>query len=467
VRAFDLVSAAAKRAVSMSRHFDTIAALATPHGTSAIAVVRASGPDTIAIARELCGTLPHPRRARHVDYRSREGTLVDDVLVTFFEGPASYSGEHTLEIGCHGNPFIAQTILEDLVSRGCRLAEPGEFTKRAFLNGRMDLSQAEAVMDLIQARSERALAAANQQLRGALRNRIEALVAALLRVLAQIEAYIDFPEEDLPAEDRLKTRRELELVILATNELYATSRYGDLLREGVKTVIIGAPNAGKSSLLNALVGRARSLVSDEPGTTRDFIEETVVIGRSNVRLIDTAGLNPTPGRVEQLGIEQTMERISEADLFLLVVDVSDPNAAPLPSDVIATLPADRTLVVQNKCDLVAPPLLAEPLRRLDRVGISALTGLGIEELRSRIASKIATLATEPPDGVAVNARHAAALIGAREDLSAATAKMDQNEPVELLASDLRSALARFGEITGRIDNERMLDQLFATFCIGK
>jgi tRNA modification GTPase len=286
----------------MPRPTDTIAALATPVGTAAIAVVRASGPDTARLAREIFGATPPPRVATHSDYRDRAGVVVDDVLVTFFAGPRSYTGEDSLEVSCHGNPFIAQKILEDLFARGCRPAEPGEFTQRAFLHGQMDLSQAEAVMDLIHARSEKALAAANQQLRGSLGRQMNALIDRLLQVLARVEAYIDFPDEDLPPEDRVLVARELTQLTRETDRLLATSHYGQMLRDGIKTVIVGAPNVGKSSLLNRLVGSERALVSPEPGTTRDFIEERILVGPHCLRVIDTAGLNPSPAPLEKLGM---------------------------------------------------------------------------------------------------------------------------------------------------------------------
>ena len=256
----------------MSPSIDCIAALATPMGTSAIAVVRASGPQVPELVQAIFGSAPPPRSAQHADYRNAGGVLLDDVLFTWFAAPNSYTGQDTLEISCHGNPFIAQKILEDLLARGCRSAEAGEFTQRAFLNGRMDLSQAEAVMDLIHARSERALLAANQQLRGSLGKRMNELTTILVNSLAQIEAYIDFPEEDLPQENRQALIQEVEKLISGTRQLMATNRYGEMLRDGIKTVIVGEPNAGKSSLLNRLVGRERALVSPEPGTTRDYLE---------------------------------------------------------------------------------------------------------------------------------------------------------------------------------------------------
>jgi tRNA modification GTPase len=453
----------------MPRPADTIAALATPVGTAALAVIRITGPDTKRLAREIFGVTPPLRLARHGNYRDHGGTLVDDVVCTFFEGPRSYTGEDSLELSSHGNPFIAQKILEDLFARGCRPAEPGEFTQRAFLNGRMDLSQAEAVMDLIYARSERALSAANQQLRGALGRRMIGLVDGLLGVLARIEAYIDFPDEDLPPEDRSSVLRELERLTRETDELLATNHYGELLRDGIKTVIVGPPNVGKSSLLNRLVGRERALVSPEPGTTRDFIEERIIVGAHCLRIIDTAGINPSPTTLEKLGMEKTLERAAEADLFLLVLDATQAEPT-LPAPLLLKLRPETALIVLNKTDLVvkeSPRLRMLPLD-VASVRISALTGTGLGQLTEEIEMKAESF--QPKIGselIAVNARHAHALSRARNGLRAASAKLSSNGPVELLASDLREVLDAYGEISGKVDNERMLDQLFATFCIGK
>jgi len=451
----------------MPRHTDTIAALATPTGTSALAVVRVSGPDTKRLVREIFGETPPPRAVERGDYHEQGGALVDDVLFTYFEGPRSYTGEDSLEVSSHGNPFIAQKILADLFARGCRSADPGEFTQRAFLNGRMDLSQAEAVMDLVHAHSERALAAAHQQLRGSLGRRMEELVNGLLAVLARVEAYIDFPDEDLPPEERSFVSNELARLSLETNRLLATSRYGEILRDGVKTVIVGAPNVGKSSLLNRLVGRERALVSPEPGTTRDYIEERVVVGPYCLRMIDTAGLNPSPAPLERLGIDKTLERAAEADLFLLVFDSTQPPPV-LPADLAAKICQHTSVIVLNKIDLynsMSPPL-TQP--GIPVVRMSALTGEGLENLTIAISRCAEYFRREAGgDAIAINARHAHALGQAGDFLRDAQRKLLANSQTELLASDLRGVLAAYGEIAGKIDNERMLDALFATFCIGK
>lgn len=451
-----------------SFYADTIAAPATPPGISAIAVVRVSGPACTPLSCEIFKTALPPRSACHHDYTDATGKVLDDVLVTFFKAPHSYTGEDVLEISTHGNPLIAQLVLADLFNRGCRAAEAGEFTRRAFLNGRLDLSQAEAVMDLIHARSDRAIAAANQQLRGSLGQHLARLTDELLLALARIEAYIDFPEEDLPQEDRAIVADILKNVLRGTQRLLATHRYGDLLREGIKTVILGEPNAGKSSLLNALLGRERALVSDEPGTTRDYLEETVIVGPHCLRLIDTAGLNPTPGTVEALGIKKTYERIAESDLTLLVLDATHP-APSLPDEVARRLDPGTTLVVLNKIDLLhgtAPK--ATPPENLTHILLSTLTHEGLTELEARITEIADRLQPDDTgDQIAINARHADALRRATDCLDTALHNLNTQGPTELLASDLRGVVDAFGDIAGRIDNEAMLDRLFSTFCIGK
>lgn len=453
----------------MSSDRETIAALATPVGTSAIAVVRASGRTCAELVIALTGRELTPRVAHRCDYRDRESRTVDDVLVTYFRGPHSYTGEDSLEISCHGNPFIAQKILEDLLGRGCRAAQAGEFTQRAFLNGQLDLSQAEAVMDLIHARSERALAAANQQLRGALGQRMAELIGRLVNVVARIEAYIDFPEEDLPAEDNLAMRADIAGLVEETKRLVATNRYHEILRDGLKTVILGAPNAGKSSLLNRLVGRERALVSAEPGTTRDFIEERIIVGPHVLRLIDTAGLNPNPGAVEAMGIEKTREQATAADLILWVHDASLDTPEVRPGDVVGSAAAEKAILVLSKKDLIGGEGIEfDWVSFAHAVAVSAKTGEGMENLVSEIVAFADRFGRESgEETVAVNARHAEALRRAGGSLTAAHEKLQSGTAAELVASDLRDALEAYGEIAGRVDHERVLDQLFASFCIGK
>ena len=445
---------------------DTIAALATPVGTAAIALLRASGPDVRNLVTELFGGVLLPRTAVHADYRDLRGLLLDDVVYTYFAGPNSYTGEDSVEISCHGNPYIAQRILEDLFQRGCRAAEAGEFTKRAFLNGRLDLSQAEAVMDLIQARSERALTTANQQLRGSLGRHMESLLARLIKILAQIEAYIDFPEEDLPPEDCRAVAAELEALCRDARRLIATNHFGGILRDGLKTVIVGAPNAGKSSLFNRLVGRERALVSSEPGTTRDYLEERILLGPHLLRLIDTAGLNAEPSSLEGRGIQKTIEQAGTADFFLWVIDSTSPLPS-LPESVAKKMTFTNTVAVLNKNDLPAAQMdigkIVFPV-----VKISAVTGAGLEALEDIVIRLTDSFCITTGDEIiAINARHTQAVEQALACLVAAQESLAVKKPIELAASDLRGAMEAFGEISGRVDHEKILDELFASFCIGK
>ena len=449
----------------MSFPTDTIVALATPVGTSAIAVVRASGPEVPVLTQTIFQESPTPRVARHSDYRDVNGQLIDDVLFTYFAGPNSFTGEHSLEISCHGSPFIAQKIFEDLLARGCQPAEAGEFSRRAFVNGRMSLSQAEAIMDLIHARSDAALTAANQQLRGALERRMNDLCAQLVKILANIEAYIDFPDEDLPADDRRRILNQLGELITGTKQLLATSHYGEILRDGIRTVIIGEPNAGKSSLLNRLVGRERALVSPQPGTTRDYLEERIIVGTHSLRLIDTAGLNLTPAELERQGIEKALEQAAQADLFLWVLDSTRP-IPELPPLIAQRMTSTNAIAVYNKTDLPESKPPADP--KFPSVRISALNGSGLEELRSAVTKLAENFQVFVGDEqIAINARHSHALSLARVCLESAQAQICAGGFSELIASDLRGVLGFFGEISGKIDNEKILDQLFATFCIGK
>ncbi len=417
----------------------------------------------------MLGSAPPPRSATHGDYRDVGGAVVDDVVATLYLGPNSYTGEDSLEISCHGNPLVARKILADLLARGCRPAGPGEFTQRAFLNGRMDLSQAEAVMDVISARSDRALEAARQVLRGALGRHMAALVDGVVGALSTVEAYIDFPDEDLPPEDRARLARLVDGILKGAEQLLATERTGALLREGITTVILGEPNAGKSSLLNRIVGSERAIVSPEPGTTRDFIEERASVGPHGLRLVDTAGLNPGASGLEKLGVSKTLERAGIADLFILVLDATRPTP-PLPAEVVARINSSNTLVALNKADLLPAGgvPMAKPPAGLSAMEVSALSGAGFDALLAeleRLAGGIQTTVGE--ERIAINVRHAHYLSEARACLAAAAEKIGTAGPAELVASDLRGALDAFGEISGKVDNERMLDQLFASFCIGK
>ena len=448
---------------------DTIAAIATPKGESAIALLRVSGPECAALTSSIFDrqSAPLPRKSIHGTYRSKAGTALDDVVYTFYRGPKSFTGENTLEIASHGNPLLTARILEDLVSRGCRQADPGEFTKRAFLNGRMDLTQAEAVMELIQARSEKALKAAHNQLRGAFGRQLAELKEQLLANVAMIEAYIDFPEEDLPPEQKAAQVTSVQNVSTYCSRLMDSSKYAAFLRDGVKTLIIGAPNAGKSSLLNCLLGFDRAIVSEEPGTTRDFLRERIIIGEHSIQLMDTAGLRESATGIEKEGIRRSIELADEVDVYLLVEDSMEPHPT-LPDEIKAHLNRDNCILIRNKSDLSGANRDRGGLDAYEVVAVSAKSGDGLEDLKEALLRLIEErFSSDEDDMVLVNARHNAALAELKECLESALGKFEIDEAAELIASDMRGALDAIGRILGRIDNEEMLDTLFSTFCIGK
>lgn len=449
---------------------DTIVAAATPAGESALAIVRLSGPLCTGISEEFAGDRPVlPRKAFYGAYKAADGVLLDRCVFIPYPAASSYTGEDMLEISCHGNPLIVRQIVDDLLRRGCRPAEPGEFTRRAFLNGKMDLTQAEAVQDIISARCEAALEAARRQLDGSVGTAVNALLDKLLHVVAYTEAYIDFPEDDLPPESSEGPIAELVALQKAAKLLIATAPYSAMLRDGAKTVIAGLPNAGKSSLLNALVGEDRAIVSAEPGTTRDYIEERLLVGRHLLRVVDTAGLRIGAGEVENKGIEKSLNQIEHADIVILVLDSTTPLPyREVPEQVQKLSNRAGLIVVENKCDLPDSVKLSDIMPDAKHVRISALNGDGVEELRGVIAQTIESSCRVPgQDDVLVSARHAEALRSMSDNIALALEKMRSHEPAELAASDLRAALSALEQIVGRVDHERVLDLVFSSFCIGK
>ncbi len=447
---------------------ESIVALSTPAGESAIAVVRVSG----SICHQLVTKVfdspsPCPRKAVLAEYIDLEGKSVDQVVYIFYAENASYTGEEMLEINCHGNPFIIQNMIEDLLARGCRIAEPGEFTKTAFLSGRMDLSQAEAVLDLIHACSEKALEVARKQLDGSVGNKVNQLIDKLLGMIANLEAYIDFPEEDLPTEDKSGPLKELVTLRVEMERLISTSHYSTILHEGVKVVIVGPTNAGKSSLLNALTGEDRVIVSQEPGTTRDFVEEPIMLGSYIIRLIDTAGFQKPGSDIERMGIDKSMGQLEQADFVLVTLDGTLP-CPPKLLELQNKLKPGRALIIENKIDLPNRQDHRQTFPQFPHCEASALTGEGIDELKKQLLETLETNLEVPgEDRIVVSARHAGAFKMAQKGLDEALRKLPKGEAIELVVSDLRSSLHSLGEIIGKIDNERMLDKLFSKFCIGK
>jgi tRNA modification GTPase len=460
--------------LSMTKSTDTIAAPATAPAESALALVRLSGPLCPEIARDalLRQTPPPPRRATFGVWRDTRGEPLDQCVLTLYAAPHSYTGEPILEIACHGNPLIVSRLLRDCLARGCRSAEPGEFTRRAFLNGRLDLAQAEAVADTIRARSDRALAVAQRLLGGELGRKVAAWSDRLLGALAALEAYIDFPEEDLPPEERGGPAGELRALAAELSRAADTARHEAVLRDGARVVIAGAPNAGKSSLLNALLGEERALVSETPGTTRDFIRERLSVGAHCVQIVDTAGLRPLASggadtETERLGMARSREQMVGADFCLLVVDAS--TAPPdLPPDLRAALPSARAMLVLNKTDLPPHPAISALWPELPRAALSAKTGAGVAEFKALLAETLEREGVLPDGGeLVVGTRHADLLRQAAAHLEKAADTLRDSTSTELAASDARLALEALGGITGRVDNEQMLDKLFSSFCIGK
>ena len=449
---------------------DTIVALSTPVGESALAVIRLSGPQCPILFKALIGDKKEsiPRHANLVKYISINGLHLDDCVVTYFENERSFTGNATLEITPHGNPLIIQNILEDLYARGCRPAEPGEFTRIAFLNGKLDLSQAEAIADLIRARSDRAIEIAQRQLHGSIGRKMSELTDNVLSIMAQVEAYIDFPEEDLPGENVAGPAQQLGTVLKQLNQLIQTQQYSAILHEGIKTLIVGEPNVGKSSLINILTGSQRAIVSDRPGTTRDFIASFMMLGSFRIEIFDTAGLHKASDEIEQLGIQNTLEQAETADFFLLVLDAAEP-CPTLPEELLEHMSSSNTLVLENKMDLHKAQSRAEFLPDFTHCAVSLKMKEGLEAFKDQWLTLIDSGLSTPPsvEGLVVNARHAAALTKSVEALELAANKLNVGDFSELVAADLRSAVESIGAVVGRVDNERMLDSLFKQFCIGK
>jgi tRNA modification GTPase len=451
---------------------DTIVALATPAGVSAIAVVRISG--------LLCQSLFchftskdefSPKTLYHCKYLSKEGKLLDDALMVFFPFVSSYTGEDAVEIYCHGNMLIVENILADLCARGCRFAEPGEFTKRAFLNGKLDLCQAEAVADVIHATNERAMQVAQNQLGGILSGKINAVSRDLLNVLAGVEVGIDFSEDEI-FDEKTFTHDILQKVGAAIKDLgtlVGSNKYHSITNNGISTVILGEPNAGKSSLFNFLMGEDRAIVSEIAGTTRDIISEKIVIGNNVLKICDMAGLRSSAlGEIEKTGITRAITKALSADFFLIVVNINSNTLPMIPREIVDRLNDQNTLVVINKIDLPKNCTVEDFLPRLDRMEISIKNETNSRVLKTKILEVISRNKTLNNDiDIVVNARHVDILCRANECLEAVQSKLTQPLPIETIASDIRQSLEILGEITGTYDNEKMLDLIFSNFCIGK
>ncbi len=438
----------------------TIAAISTAPGLGALSIIRISGDAAHSVVLTAIGR-KKPLAARMVTLvhvRDKSGRTLDECIAVLFAAPASFTGEDVVELTCHGGMLVTQRVLERLFECGAQPAEPGEFSRRAFENGKLDLTEAEAIMDIIRAGSDLALRAAQSQLAGSVSRPVQNCIDHLLSLLAHLEAYIDFPEEDISPQSQEEISVGLREIREQLSALAGTADAGRLLREGIRTAIIGPPNAGKSSLLNRLLGYERAIVSPTPGTTRDTIEESLSVRGLLLHLIDTAGLRHTEDPLELQGVERSQRARQAADLVLDVQDATSPftpwNTPP---------PGVPYLRVLNKCDL---PMHASRCHR-DALRVSALTGEGIPLLLSAITDVFAAQCGEFDSSVAINTRHLHALRFAISALDAAISELENNTLPELIAVDLHTALDSLSSITGRIDSEDLLTRIFSSFCLGK
>lgn len=454
---------------------DTIAAIATGAGESAVAIVRMSGPDAERImasvfvrAKGKNGKLASHRLYHGRIRDPRSNKFLDEVLLAVMRKPRSYTGEDVVEVYCHGGAFLVRRILELLLSQGARHAEPGEFTKRAFLNGRLDLAQAEAVLDLIRARTDKGVELALDQAGGGLSEWMRELREELIGILVQVEAAIDFPEEDIELLQRRDLIAKIETLRQKISDILKSYEWGRLFREGARVCICGRPNVGKSSLLNALLGEDRVIVTDVPGTTRDVIEESINLDGLPVVLWDTAGIRESDDRIEQIGVNLSLRYLETSDAALVVLDGSE-SLAPADLTLLESLNGKNALIVINKSDLSQELAVAE-LKNRGFLGampsISARTGSGIEGLKGQLRNLILGCPQEPPV-VLTNIRHNAALVRSEKALADASASLAKSCPPELAAVELCDAREALEEIIGMISSDDILELVFKQFCLGK
>jgi len=461
-------------------HNDNIIALATPSGAGAISVIRISGKDAIEIVdgffksvksqKSLCDQKTHTIHLGHI---LKEGNTLDEVLVSIFKDPQSYTGENVVEISCHGSPYIQQEIIQLFLRNGCRIANPGEFTLRAFLNGKLDLSQAEAVADLIASDNEASHQVAIQQMRGGFSNEIKVLRDELLNFASLIELELDFAEEDVEFANRNQFKDLIERITKVLKHLIDSFAVGNVIKNGIPVAIVGEPNVGKSTLLNALLNEDKAIVSDIAGTTRDAIEDELNIGGIGFRFIDTAGIRETKDVVESIGIKKTFEKIDQSQVVIYLFDsalsIDSLNNVKLEIEKIKNRhPQKPLIIIANKIDKLDDIQLAKLNAEIPKVHLlSAKTGFGVEQLTSSLLNLINIGALRNNETIVTNSRHYDALLKALEEIQKVKQGLDENLSGDLLAIDIRQALYHFGEITGEITSDDLLGNIFANFCIGK
>ncbi|MBC9796282.1 tRNA uridine-5-carboxymethylaminomethyl(34) synthesis GTPase MnmE [Sinomicrobium weinanense] len=457
---------------------DTIIALATPSGAGAIAVLRVSGKEAINIVdgkfRSVKGKKLSEQKSHtiHLGHITDGARVLDEVLVSIFKGPHSYTGENVVEISCHGSPYIQREIIQLFLRNGCRMANAGEFTLRAFLNGKLDLSQAEAVADLIASDNEASHQVAIQQMRGGFSGEIEKLRRELLDFASLIELELDFAEEDVEFADRSRFEELLQRIELVLKRLIDSFAVGNVIKNGIPVAIVGAPNVGKSTLLNALLNEERAIVSDIAGTTRDTIEDEMVINGIGFRFIDTAGIRETEDVVESIGIKKTFEKITQAQVVIYLFDASHFREN---SDTIVVeiekiknkFPQKPLLILANKIDLADADQIKSNLNYENLLLISARENIGTENLKDKLLEFVNTGALRNNETIVTNSRHYDALLKALEEIQKVQHGLQSGLSGDLLAIDIREALYHFGEITGQVTNDELLGNIFANFCIGK
>lgn len=453
--------------VHQTRVTDTIAACATAPGVGAISVIRISGNEALDIAEKIFSK-PVKSCASHTAHyghiRDKEGHTIDSVLLLVMKNPKSYTGEDSIEISCHGGNLITKRVLERIFEAGARPAMPGEFSSRAFLNGKIDLAQAEAVQELIASKSEIALQTAEKQLAGKLSRHIASFQQELTKIAAILEAWVDFPEEGLEFAAFDTLIEELRTIVMKMNNLASTFHEGKMLNHGIALCLLGAPNVGKSSLMNALLGKERAIVTDIAGTTRDLLEEDLQLAGLHFRLIDTAGIRVTDEKIEQEGIRRSKVAMQDADLILLLLDASRP-LSPEDRDLLALAPLTKTVLVWNKIDQAMPSVqIGWPTQ----VFISAKERIGLEDLRSAIDKTIWQKGPPSREELTITSlRHRNALAASIESIEAVIHGLEQRVSAEFVASDMRQALNELGTILGTNVTEDILTSIFSQFCLGK
>jgi len=451
---------------------DTIVALATPQGIGAIGVIRISGKNTFAVVNELFPSKDLNQQASHslqVGYLKQGKEILDEVVLALYKSPKSYTGEDVIEISCHGSPFIQENIIRAITQNGVRMAKPGEFTQRAFLNGKLDLTQAEAVADLIASNTEASRKTALHSMRGGFSNDLHQLRDQLIRFSALIELELDFSQEDVAFADRTALNQLVNQLDQSTQKLLNSFQLGNVIKNGVQVAIIGKPNAGKSTLLNTLLNENRAIVSEMAGTTRDTIEEILNINGVLFRLIDTAGIRKhTVDQIESKGVEKSYEKMRTANVVIYLFDVNEIDEIELRT-IIAELEKEQIqyLLVGNKTDGQTESVKQKFISFRDLVFISAKENLGIDELKKSLVAKTIFGDLQAESTIVTNARHYDALQKLAESLKDVKKGLDENIPSDLLALDIRQCLHYLGSITGQITNEDQLDFIFSKFCIGK